>query len=255
MEQLTFDDSLFEEDSTRRMGPKALRRAALAWLLAQNPVALALRVPTSYRRYLADAAAFWQPDGDGGQRTVVVETRRSRAACWPDHVRSEALLPELRRLKRQCEDCEVRIRECEPHLRESATLFEEYADWNYGGSEDAGYHAILVDIAKAEKAIYRGTRFELLTRAQMVSELYLAVPEGSVHPHELAADWGLIWVSDDLSATLVSAANPQACPLVNSAELIRGIATAASQAVCFAAGVKKTEDGVSFPRPPKRRRS
>jgi hypothetical protein len=255
MEQLTFDHSLFEEDSTRRMGPKALRRAALAWLLAQDPVALALQVPTSYRRYLADAAAFWAPDADGLQRTVVVETRKSRAACWPDHVRSEALLPELRGLKRQREAREVRIREQEPHLRESTTLFEEYADWNYGASRDAGYHSILADIAKAEKAIYRGTRFELLSRAEMASELYLAVPERSVHPHELADGWGLLWVADDLSVTPVAVATALPCPAPNSAALIRGIATAASKAVCFAAGLKKAGDEVRFVRPPKRRRS
>ncbi|MFT5128917.1 MAG: hypothetical protein ACI8W8_002536 [Rhodothermales bacterium] len=255
MEQLTFDDSLFEEDSTRRMGPKALRRAALAWLLEQDPVALALRVPTSYRRYLADAAAFWDLDADGTQRTVVIETRRSREACWPDHVRSEAILPELRRHKRERGVREQSIREDESHLRESATLFEEYADWNYAGSSDAEYHSILADIAKAEKAIYRGTRFELLCRAEMASELYLAVPERTVHPHELAADWGLIWVAEDLSTTLISKAQPKVCPIANSGQLIRGIATAASAAVCFAAGVEKNGGGVRFLRPPKRRRS
>ena len=254
MEQLTFYDTLFEEDSTKRMGPKALRRAALGWLLAQDPIGLALRVPTCYRRYLADAAAFWQSDADG-QRTVIVETRVSRDACWPDHVRSESLLPELRALKRQREESEARIREQEPHLRETATLFEEFADWNYGASTDSDYHAILADIAKAEKAIYRGTRFELLSRAEMANELYLAVPTGSVHPHELAADWGLIWVNDDLTAEQVSAAQPVECPQPNTQTLIRGIATAASAAVCFSTGVKRTDEGVSFVRPPRKRRS
>jgi hypothetical protein len=222
-------------------------------LLAQEPVGLALRVPTSYRRYLADAAAFWQQDNDEA-RTVIVETRVSRDACWPDHVRSESLLPELRALKRRREACELRIREQEPQLRETATLFEEYADWNYQASTDAEYHSILADIAKAEKAIYRGTRFELLSRAEMASELYLAVPEGSVHPHELADGWGLLWVKDDLSVTLLEAARAHACPPANTQTLIRGIATAASAAVCFATGLSRSDEGVIFTRPPRRRR-
>lgn len=242
-----------------------IHRAVLAWLVTAKAPGMAIKVPTRIPRFKADVAAFWnRPIRNRGtvgptklltpNETVIVECRRRREECWPDFTKSSDLLPRLRELKETRQNLQADIRVTEPDLRETATLFEEYSEWHYYRTQKSVYHDVHADIKKIETALYKGTRFEKIRNARMADVLYLAVPERMVHPYELADGWGLIWIAQDLTATVVSqAANNHGSP-ENHLHLVQNIAAAALGPLLFSQGVYRQEDGCRFLPKPRRRR-
>lgn len=238
---------------------RELQRAALAWLASGFPTAAATRVPTRLIKFRADAAAFWSTPGKNRllqpERTVLVEARATRSSCWPECSGSEEIVPQLRleQERRQAIEAEIRIRE--PHLRDSDVLFPEIEYWNYSGTKNPEYKLCLRKIRDYERALYRGSRFERIRRANVANELYLAVPEGLIHPNELAEGWGLLYVSRNLSVTVAKRALPRECPQENMLHLSQNIAASSLNDVLFAHGVYLSSSGkISFRRPPRRRR-
>ena len=238
---------------------RELQRAALAWLASGFPTAAATRVPTRLIKFRADAAAFWSTPGKNRllqpERTVLVEARATRSSCWPECSGSEEIVPQLRleQERRQAIEAEIRLRE--PHLRDSDVLFPEIEYWNYSGTKNPEYKLCLRKIRDYERALYRGSRFERIRRANVANELYLAVPEGLIHPDELAEGWGLLYVSRNLSVRVVKPALPRECPQENMLHLSQNIAASSLNDVLFAHGVYLSSGGkISFRRPPRRRR-
>ena len=238
---------------------RELQRAALAWLASGFPTAAATRVPTRLTKFRADAAAFWSTPGKNRllqpERTVLVEARATRSSCWPECSGSEEIVPQLRleQERRQAIEAEIRIRE--PHLRDSDVLFPEIEYWNYSGTRNPEYRICLRKIREYERALYRGSRFERIRRANVANELYLAVPEGLIHPNELAEGWGLLYVSRNLSVKVVKQALPRECPQENMLHLSQNIAASSLNDVLFAHGVYLSSGGkISFRRLPRRRR-
>ena len=238
---------------------RELQRAALAWLASGFPTAAATRVPTRLIKFRADAAAFWSTPGKNRllqpERTVLVEARATRSSCWPECSGSEEIVPQLRleQERRQAIEAEIRIRE--PHLRDSDVLFPEIEYWDYSGTRNPEYKICLRKIREYERALYRGSRFERIRRANVANELYLAVPEGLIHPNELAEGWGLLYVSRNLSVKVAKQALPRECPQENMLHLSQNIAASSLNDVLFAHGVYLSSGGkISFRRPPRRRR-
>lgn len=241
------------------LSPHDMRRAALAWLAGLGPMALAAKVPTRLKRFRADAAGFWSEPGKKRllkpSRTVVVEVRDDRETCWPECTRKEQLLPALREAKAKKAELEADIRAKEPHLKDSDVLFDDVPKWNYAKSSSRAYHRCLKQIDELERALYKGSRFERIRRAKVANELYLAVPEGAVHPDELADGWGLIYIGHDLKTTLVKPAEAWECPEENLLHLAQNIAASSMRDVLFANGVFIQPDGrIALLRPPRRRR-
>lgn len=238
---------------------KELQRAALAWLASGFPTAAATRVPTRLAKFRADAAAFWSTPRKNRllqpERTVLVEARATRGSCWPECSGSEEIVPQLRleQERRQAFEAEIRIRE--PHLLDSDVLFPEIEYWNYSGTKNPEYKICLRRIRDYERALYRGSRFERIHRADVANELYLAVPEGLIHPNELAEGWGLLYVCRNLSVKVIKKALPQECPQENMLHLSQNIAASSLNDVLFAHGVYLSSNGkATFRRPPRRRR-
>jgi hypothetical protein len=240
--------------------PKNMKRAILGWLISKTPSGAGINVPTRVSKYCADVAAFWsspakkrlmQPD-----KTVIVEIRRSREQCWPDCSRQEELLPLLIEQKELKKSLETEIRNTEPELKDSDTLFPEYESWRYSESKNKKYRRCLSQIERIEHALYKGSRFEQIRRAHVADYLYLAVPEGTVNPNELADGWGLINIKSDLSAQVVKEAETWDCPIANRLHLAQNIAASGRDALYFSFGVRGDRDGKTCFSPiPKRRRS
>jgi len=238
-----------ERPARRSSRINTLQRALLMWLIEQRVDGLALKVPTRVSRYRADLAAFWnrarrQGSGRDGPwnlltpcQTIVIECRTDRDHCWPDCANSEDLLPRLRSLKQEVETLEEGIRHQEPQLRETAVLFEEFSEWDYGSSENQDYHKASQEIQCIEEALYHGTRFETIRRAHLADSLYLAVPSQAVHPHEVAAGWGLLWVKADGRIEVVMPSPEKPCPPENRFHLVQNIAAAASDDVLCRRGI------------------
>ena len=239
-----------------------IRRAVLAWLAQGHPTGVGLLAPTRISRFLADVAAFWSKPVKRARvktflpvKTVIVETRDDREACWPDCARKDELLPILRKEKEHKKSIEADIRANEPDLKNTDTLFAEFESWDYKRTKDKRFHKSVSKIEEIERALYNGSRFEKIRRAMLADLLYLAVPTGSVHPNELADGWGLLYVNDSLEVEMVKEADNWECPVENKLHLVQTIALSCVKNVLFANGVDVDAEGkVKLRRPPRRRR-
>ncbi|MBN1865376.1 MAG: hypothetical protein JW808_10780 [Victivallales bacterium] len=245
-------------NSGQHMRDFDLKRAVLAWLLPQSPSGVGLRVPTRVSRFRADMAAFWSLPAKKRLlqpvRTLIVETRLDRDDCWPDCSRQEELLPLLVVQKELKLAIEAEIRAKEPSLRDSDTLFTEFESWRYSESRNRRYRSCLKKIEELERALYNGSRFEQIRRAHVADYLYLAVPEGTVKPHELADGWGLINITPDLEAKVARQAESWNCQVANRLHLAQQIAASSRDALFFSMGLRAGKDGEVLYSPPPRRR-
>lgn len=239
--------------------PRDIKRAVLAWTATLTPSALAIGVPTRISRFKADVAAVWTSPGkkrlQHPVKTLIVEARRDRTACWPDCSRREEMLAPLRDKKAEKKRLEAEIRATEPELRETDTLFDEYESWNYAGSSNNEYKRCLKSVKELENALYQGSRFERIAQANVADFLYLAVPTGAVDPSELAEGWGLLYINDDKSVEIVREADDMKCAEECKAHLAFNIAAASAKSLLFSEGILITKNGTpAFTPIPKRRR-
>ena len=222
------------------MDSRLLKRAALAFLGSLNPTGLAMDVPTRCRKYVVDGAAFWaEPDRKGimqAVRTAIVETRMEKALCNTCGNPGEimALLTEARKEK---EALEASIREKEPSLMDSDSLFSEHAVWNYKKSRNPAYKELLKKIVLLEHTLFHGSKFDKLRKGKVASEFYLLVPEGEVLPDSIAESWGLVVLRKDLTFHLVKEAAIQDCPESHCRHLAFNIGKCSLNSVLFAQGI------------------
>lgn len=250
-------------DARRR---RHIRRAAMRWLVAERaPTGAACDVITRIRRIRADVAAFWsQPvrnsQSEGPERilqpehTLIIECSSRRDQCWPDCADSARVAPQLVELRHKQAELESDIRRDEPHLRDTNTLFEEYAEWRYDHTRNPDYKRLRAEIENLEHALYAGTRFERIREAALADELYLAVPEELIEPEELADGWGLLWIRNDMSVEVKRQAVVRDCLPDNRFHLVQNIAAASLDANLFATGIRRSGDTVTFVRQPRGRR-
>ncbi len=240
--------------------PADLKRASLAWMAQQGPTALASKVPTRLKKFCATVAAFWSEPGRKKRllkplRTAIIEVRHDRETCWPESARTSEILPAIREAKERKTLIETEIRRTEPNLKDTDVLFPDFESWDYRSSSNKEYHRCLKRIEELEHSLYKGSRFERIRQARVANELYLAVPEEAVHPHELADGWGLLYIAPDLRAILVKPAEPFDCPEENQMHLAQNVAASSMRDVLFANGVHLSSDGsISIIAPPRRRR-
>ena len=235
-----------------------LKKAVLAWLSAQNPSGIALDVPTRISKYKASIAASWslpvrkmlKPD-----KTVIVELRNGRDECWPDCGEKEKLLPILEMEKEKLRAIREIIKKEEPSLRENDSLFDDIDIWRFEKSENKEYHKCVRKVEKLEHAIYKGSVFEKIRSARVADYLYLAVPEDTVKPTELADGWGLLYIKDDHSLEVAAEAFNWNSSADNRYHLIQNMAVSSIHKILFTQGVNLSEKGeIYFTAAPKRRR-
>lgn len=258
--QMLFDFKVEEEKKQIRekSGNLYLRRAAIAWLLRQNPTGIGVQVPTRFSRFQAEVAAFWSVPGKGKVlvpiKTVVVETRNDREQCWPDCSKHEDILPLLKEKKEEKRGLEAEIRKSEPELKDTDSLFNEYENWDYEKSKNKKYHKCLKRIEELEHVLYKGSRFEKIRRTHVADFLYLAVPAGTVHSDELADGWGLLNINKDMSVKVLKKAESWECSEKSRFHLVQNIAMTCLRSIMFVHGIHQLADGsLRFIRIPKRR--
>ncbi len=231
----------------QELSPQTLKRAALAFLAALNPTGLALSVPTRLKKFQADAAAFWsEPASRRGilrvTKTVIVETSFENIISMDCSNRRE-LTALLSAAKLERCNLEAEIRRTEPHLKEMDTLFVDFDSWDYKRSSNKAYKQCLKRIDELEYALYHGSRLDKIRTAKTASQLYLAVPENTVKPNEIADSWGLIYVMPDLTFRLVKEPETWNCPEENMNHLAQNIAASAMRDVLFSNGIYTDKTG------------
>ena len=241
---------------------KDIRRAVVGWLLPEEPSGIGLMVPTRISRFQADVAAFWSKSvrQEGRKilypvKTAIIEIRHDREQCWPDCAAKNELLPMLRIEKARRDELETIIHKNEPELRLDDNLFPEYESWDYARSTNKEYHKCKDRLNEIELALYNGSRFDKIRQAQLADYLYLAVPTGSVHPHELADSWGLLYVSNNFKVQLIKEPDTWNCPMENKLHLVQNISAACLKNMLFTNGINVDKNGnSSFVRLPRRRK-
>lgn len=235
-----------------------LKKSVLAWMSSQNPTGISLDVPTRISKYKASIAAFWSVPVRKvlkPEKTIIVELRNGRDECWPDCGEKEKLLPILEIEKEKIKVLRETIKKEEPQLRENDSLFDDIDIWHFEKSENKEYHKSVRKVEKLEHAIYKGSVFEKIRSARVADFLYLAVPEGSVKPTELADGWGLLYIKEDHSVEVVAEPFNWNSSTENRYHLIQNMAASSIGKILFTQGVNLTEKGeVYFSTLPKRRR-
>ena len=234
-----------------------LRQAALAFLAAQEPDALAVNVPPRFRNYKVAAAAFWRRTS-GRNRPVtepaVVQVCDRHDRCFAECADRQKLVDAIHALRVDRERLEAEIRETEPHLADSDTLFAEYRTWRYRESVNPAYRKLCRKLDALLRTLYRGSRLERVRRAECADRLYLAVPAHVMDPDELGDEWGLIYVYPDGRTELVREAEKLPCAEEARMHLALNIAAAAKKNVLFSNGVCGSHRRYRCTRLPKRRR-
>lgn len=260
-EQMSFDfvDESNNQTKSDKVSPKQLQRAVLGWLVPQKPTGVGVNVPTRFSRFQADIAAFWSKPRRKHLvpgKTMIVEIRRNRQQCWPHCANHNELLPELKKLKSIKNSLEADIRRNEPELKDTDNLFDEFETWRYEESKNQEYHKCRRDIEIVEQALYQGSRFERIRQSHLADLLYLAVPENSVHPHEIADGWGLLFISG-FNVKVVKEAENWNCPEENKFHFIQQIAASDKKHLLFAHGIRADRESkpIFTPVPHRRRKS
>jgi len=237
--------------------PLKMRQAVLKWLALQDPSGIAAKVATRISKYQVDVAAFWSiPFGSRRRikKTVLVEIRNDRDHCWPDCSNRETILKKLRDLKAQKASLEKIIKQTEPELKASDTLFEEFECWDFEKSRNRDYHKCLSDIEDLQHSLYKGSRLELIRQSQTADYIYIALPDGTIHADELIDGIGLLAIKDNLEIEEVKAPDSLTCNAENRNHIVQNIAVACCKNSLFANGVNVSKDRVFITRPPRRRR-
>lgn len=235
---------------------KNIKRAALAFLSTLSPHALACDVPAKFRKHVVDCAAFWVQNGKKGQvyisSTAVVDVIMDPADALAGE---KKILPLLAEAENELEEIRKRLQKEEPFLKENDSLFAEEEKWDFSRTKDPAYHAIVSRIAELKKSLYSGTRFDKLRKSGIVEKYYIAVPENLLQRSDIAEEWGLVYIGEDLSFRLVKEAQNLPCSREKMNDFALNIGRSAMQNVLFANGIVKDKEGHSkVVRQPRKRR-
>ena len=124
--ELDFTTTHTPTESTRiARKRRGLQRVVLRWLEGQSnpPTGACPNVVTRVSRLRADIAAFWSVPRKNSHsegpsqilvpsRTMIVQCYIEREDCWPDCIKSQAILPQLKDLKKKRDHQEQQIDIC-----------------------------------------------------------------------------------------------------------------------------------------------
>ena len=247
---------VFTEAKKLPFDAKNIKRAALAFLGSLSPDAIAADVPTRYRKYAVDAAAFWSRIGKKGRaevfRTAVADVLTEEAVSVI--AGRETLLQALAEAKNSLASLEEKLRREDPSLRVQDSLFAEEERWDYSRTKDPAYRALIKKIRGLEETLFHGTRFEKLKESSAASLYYAVVPENLIDPACVAPEWGLVYILPDLSFRLVKEAQELPCSPESMNSLALNIGRMAFQNVLFANGVAREGKVLKVVRLPRKRR-
>lgn len=236
---------------------QTIRRAALGFLATQDPAGLGMNFPSGIARIKVDAGAYFFGPGrtPAVDRTIAAVTCIDRNKCWIDASLKANLLKMLTAAQAEKAALEEMLKEKEPDLKDDS-LFPEEQIWDFSRAKSRKYRSCLKKIEKLEYSIYHGSKFERMMFEQTADEFYLIVPAGLITAEELPVEWGLVYIAEDFSATVIRKAVKCPCTQEKRTAFALRAAVAGCGDVLFANGVAVTNKGdVRFHLPPKRRKA
>jgi hypothetical protein len=169
-----------------------LKTLALRWA-AENgfPIAAAeVRLPRS--GYRVDAAAYRPARRGHAAATVVFECKQARADLLKDARAEEPARRELTELLARRDKLEELLATHRPDLRKGESLFPEFDAIDLTATEHATYTKVLDEIAKFQRRLLGGVKFDRIFRYQAADLLYLVAEDDIFARDEIPAGWGLL---------------------------------------------------------------
>jgi hypothetical protein len=265
----SFDEPLLKSQSvsvqknTEEFQERDIRRAVMVWLAKFTPYSVGVMVPTRVSKYRAGVAASWSKTvSKKGRKTLypyktaIIEIRTEKDSCVLECGKKGGLNYLLAIAKDWKAQLEVGVRENEPDLKLTDTLFSDIEAWDYSKSENKDYLKCCKKIEELERNINNGSRFERIRQALLADYLYLAVPRRLVKKEDIVDGWGLLYVNEDMSLDLVAESENWNCPTENKMHLVQNIAKASTSVLYNANGILLAKNGrAKFIRVPRKKRS
>ncbi len=253
-----------ESDSAPESIPTALpklkdyQQLVLGFVASLGVDALAERVAVKGRRPAVQTAGFWRA-ASGRKRpvvkTVAVLLVTDRELCFADCADREEYISEFRQIRERMALLEVEIRRTEPHLAAADDLFDDLRTWDYAGSSNPEYQALLKRRETVARRLNSGSRLDRIAGSGMVDLCYLAVPAGLIAPEEIPEEWGVLELAPKSFTLLREAPMLDRVTPEGRAQLAFNIAQAALAGALFTSGVERSSKGsISYRLQPKRRR-
>ncbi len=178
---------------------------------------------------------------------VVIEAKAARSDFLRDGAATEEITRRIARLAVERDRLESRIRETEPALFRTPTLFKEDGRWEYERSVNPGWLRLKKKLSSLEERLHRGTKLESMPGERTFHRHFLAAPEGVAEPDELPETWGLLRFRAPHRLEIVRDAPRLEVDDGAKARVLREIARAGSRAVLRLAGIRGREDGLFIP--------
>ncbi|MDR0931450.1 MAG: hypothetical protein LBM70_00300 [Victivallales bacterium] len=246
-----------EKSEKKKLTRRDFYQLCVGFLASLSPDAIATDVPARRYKYKTAAAGFWRNNLSRNRevvRTAVIVFLDRLDNCFCDCAEPQKLLDAIHAMRNDKERLEAEIRDAEPELAATDDLFGEFRSWDYASSKNPAYLKLLRKLEKLQRALHRGNRLERIRRAAVADLCFLAVPAGLIAPDEIANDWGLVYLNDDRTFTLIRDAELQDAISAKNRQLFaQNIAVAATNAVLFMEGVDCRNRKVCFRRIPRRR--
>jgi hypothetical protein len=169
-----------------------LKQLALAWARENGFPIAAPEVRLPHSGYRVDAAAYRPAQKGRGSATVVFECKQSRADLLKDARAEAATRRELADLLARRDKLEELLATHRPDLRRGESLFPEFDTFDFTAAEHRTYAQVLHDIAKLQRRLLGGVKFDRIFRYRAADLLHLVAEDGIFARDEVPAGWGLL---------------------------------------------------------------
>jgi hypothetical protein len=128
-----------------------------------------------------------------------------------------------------------------PDLRCGETLFPEFDRWDFSPLNHQAYRRVLLELARVQRQVIRGTKFSRMFRYRCADFLYLVVEDGIFAGADVPAGWGLL-VRNGEELRVARAPAGLASPEAQRVALLEAIAIAGTRPGRPAAALPRTDN-------------
>ena len=169
-----------------------LKEFATRWAVEAGFALTATEVRAPRSGFRVDVAAYARGTNQQPARTALFECKQARADLLKDSRAELATRERLAELLIRRAKLEELIAEHRPDLRRGETLFPEFDSINTSGLRHDTYARVIDEIARLQRRLLNGVKFDRLRRYLAADALYLVVEEGIFADAEIPAGWGLL---------------------------------------------------------------
>ncbi|HEY0791089.1 MAG TPA: hypothetical protein VGD78_08495 [Chthoniobacterales bacterium] len=179
-----------------------LKQRAAAWAYERGFRSLAFEVQAPRSAFRVDVAAyraFRQTDAVFSPTSLVAvfECKQARSDLLRDNRRRARLQERLAELQDRRATLEKLLQVHHPHLRRGDSLFPDFETFDTELLQHDGYRLTVDKIARLQRQLRDGTKFDQMGRYQLADLHYLVTLPALVTVPEVPVGWGLLEAQPD----------------------------------------------------------